>query len=153
VELTSEPAVAQDCGMAKETFERLIDDLDGSPATQTVKFGVDGRQYHIDLNDDHANELRTKLAVYVARAERVRSNRPGRTIPNIGKERNQAIRDWARSAGVELPSRGRISGRVQAAFDAQDIAALYHALGLEPPAAKTIRGRKRTPAATFSAGE
>jgi hypothetical protein len=49
-------------GMAKETFERLVDDLDGSDATETVNFGVDGRQYCIDLNDAHARVLRDLLA-------------------------------------------------------------------------------------------
>jgi hypothetical protein len=61
--------------MAKETYERLIDDLDRSDATQTVKFGVDGSMYHIDLNDAHAHEL-PRNAGTLYRASRTCTERP-----------------------------------------------------------------------------
>ena len=32
----------------------VIDDLDGSAAEGTVRFGLDGTEYEIDLNADHA---------------------------------------------------------------------------------------------------
>ena len=35
--------------MAKETITRLIDDLDKSDADETVRFGLDGIEYEIDL--------------------------------------------------------------------------------------------------------
>jgi nucleoid-associated protein Lsr2 len=117
-------------------IERLVDDIDGSEATQSVQFGVDGIAFQIDLNDQHAEELRTKLTPFIDVARRIR-NEGGRTrgagprrAPS-DKDRNSAIRQWALDEGVELPSRGRIAGAVQAAFDAGDVAALYAAVGLE----------------------
>ena len=36
---------------------RFTDDLDGSAAEGTVRFGLDGTGYEIDLNAGHAREL------------------------------------------------------------------------------------------------
>jgi nucleoid-associated protein Lsr2 len=144
--------------MARQVIERLVDDIDGSEATQSVSFGMDGLAYQIDLNDQHANELRTKLSPFVEMARRVRKE-PSRgrerargTVTD--KDRNSAIRQWALDEGVELPSRGRIAGLVQEAYDAGDVAALYAAVGLEQeeePAPK--RSRRRAANAEFSAKE
>ena len=38
--------------MAQRTQVILVDDIDGSEATQTVTFGIDGVTYEIDLNED-----------------------------------------------------------------------------------------------------
>lgn len=32
----------------------LVDDLDGEPAAETVRFGIDGATYEIDLSTDNA---------------------------------------------------------------------------------------------------
>jgi Lsr2 len=40
----------------------LIDDLDGGTAEGTVRFGLDGTEYEIDLNAEHAQQLRDALA-------------------------------------------------------------------------------------------
>ena len=53
--------------MAKETITRLIDDLDGGE-DGTVKFGLDGVQYEIDLSKDNAAKLREALQPYVRRS-------------------------------------------------------------------------------------
>ena len=44
--------------MAKQVIQRLVDDIDGSEATESISFNVDGHSYQIDLNDRHAEELR-----------------------------------------------------------------------------------------------
>jgi hypothetical protein len=144
--------------MAKQIIERLVDDIDGSEATQSVTFGVDGLAYQIDLNDEHANELRAKLSSFIGVARRVR-HEPGHARSRAGgatadKDRNAAIRQWALDEGVELPSRGRIAGAVQAAYDAADVAALYEATGLErEEEAAPKPTRRRAASATFSAKE
>ena len=61
--------------MAKRTITVLQDDLDGSDATETVSFAVDGVSYEIDLNDDNAARLRDDLAVWTAHATRVGGRR------------------------------------------------------------------------------
>ncbi|WP_444546482.1 histone-like nucleoid-structuring protein Lsr2 [Brachybacterium paraconglomeratum] len=47
--------------MARKTQVILTDDVDGSEATQTVSFALDGVAYEIDLNDSHAGQLREQL--------------------------------------------------------------------------------------------
>ena len=44
--------------MAQKIQTLFIDDLDGSAAEGTVRFGLDGTEYEIDLNAGHAQELR-----------------------------------------------------------------------------------------------
>ena len=41
----------------------FIDDLDGSAAEGTVRFGLDGSEYEIDLNEEHARQLRDALEI------------------------------------------------------------------------------------------
>lgn len=52
--------------MARRTVVRLVDDVDGTEATQTVVYGLDGRWWEIDLNDENAGELRDALAPYLS---------------------------------------------------------------------------------------
>ena len=56
--------------MAQKVQVQLIDDLDGSEADGTVRFGLDGTEYEIDLSAEHAQELRGALARYVGAARR-----------------------------------------------------------------------------------
>ena len=52
--------------MAQKIQTLFIDDIDGGAAEGTVRFGLDGTEYEIDLNAQHTEELRTVLANYVA---------------------------------------------------------------------------------------
>jgi hypothetical protein len=126
--------LAQAAGMAREVIEQLVDDLDGSEAAETVSFGLDGVAFEIDLNAEHAADLRTRLYPYVQVARRVRGQLGG-TVGSrrwgANRDRNAALRRWALAAGVELPGRGRIARGVQDAYDADDVPALYAATGLE----------------------
>ena len=51
--------------MAQKIQTLFIDDLDGSAAGGTVRFGLDGTEYEIDLNAEHAKNMREALARYV----------------------------------------------------------------------------------------
>jgi hypothetical protein len=57
--------------MAQRVQTLFIDDLDGSAAEGTVRFGLDGTEYEIDLNAEHAQQLRDALAAYVRAGRRV----------------------------------------------------------------------------------
>ena len=106
--------------MAQKVHIVLEDDLDGSDATQTVSFGLDGTSYEIDLNDKNAAALRDALAAYVGHGRKV-SGVPARSpVPGLLRHGHSAkeIRDWARSNGHKVPERGRIPGDVREAFDA-----------------------------------
>jgi nucleoid-associated protein Lsr2 len=106
--------------MAQKVHIVLEDDLDGSDATQTVTFGLDGTSYEIDLNDKHAAELRDALATYVGHGRKVGGARRGRrsSAPSASGHSAKEIRDWARSNGHKVPERGRIPGDVREAFEA-----------------------------------
>jgi hypothetical protein len=106
--------------MAQKVHIVLEDDLDGSDATQTVTFGLDGTSYEIDLNDKNAAALRDALATYVGHGRKVTGSRRGRrsTASSNGAHSAKEIRDWARSNGHKVPERGRIPGDVREAFEA-----------------------------------
>ncbi len=106
--------------MAQKVHIVLEDDLDGSDATQTVSFGLDGTTYEIDLNDKNAGALRDALANYVGHARKVSGSRRGRRSSASTSNGHTAkeIRDWARSNGHKVPDRGRIPSGVREAFEA-----------------------------------
>jgi hypothetical protein len=99
--------------MARETMTRLVDDLDGSDAQETVKFALDGRSYEIDLSTKNAAKLRTTLATYVENGTRVArtSSTGGRRTGGTASspEDTRDIRMWAEQQGYEVASRGRLS--------------------------------------------
>lgn len=105
--------------MAQKVEVTLVDDLDGSNATQTVLFGLDGKTYEIDLNDTNSEKLREALAPYVG-AGRKQSGGRG-TVRRIGsgKPANDSgdIRAWAKKNGFEVSARGRVPAPVREAFE------------------------------------
>lgn len=101
--------------MAKAVITTIIDDLDGSTGgVRTVRFALDGIQFEIDLNDQHAQALRTTLATYIAAARP--AGQPDR--PAAGTSESAVIRRWARKAGFSVADRGLIARGVVAAFNA-----------------------------------
>jgi hypothetical protein len=111
--------------VAKETVTKLIDDLDGGEAHETVTFALDGQTYEIDLSSKNAAKLRNALAPYLDSAKRITRTGPsaGRTggRPRGGavgdREQNQAIRAWAQRKGLDVAPRGRIK---------QEVVEMYH---------------------------
>lgn len=108
--------------MAQKIHIVLEDDLDGSEATETVTFGLDGTTYEIDLNDDNAAKLRDALAPYIGHGRKVgsaprRSGARKSAASGAGPSAKE-IRDWARENGYEVPDRGRVSADVRSAYDA-----------------------------------
>lgn len=106
--------------MAQKVNIVLVDDIDGSEATQTVSFGLDGASYEIDLSDKNAAALRDALAAYIGHARKsAGGSRRGRrtSVTSIGPSSKQ-VRDWARSNGYEVSDRGRVSAEIRQAFDA-----------------------------------
>ena len=48
--------------MAQVTKVRLVDDIDGSDADESVSFTIDGKSLEIDLSREHAGRLREAFA-------------------------------------------------------------------------------------------
>ncbi|HEV7191936.1 MAG TPA: Lsr2 family protein [Jatrophihabitantaceae bacterium] len=110
--------------MAQRHIVQLVDDLDGSEATETVSFAIDGSSYEIDLSSKNAAALRDAVALYVASGRRTtRSSSSGRRrrgAPGSDREQLQAIREWARSNGHNVGSKGRIPSAILEAYHAQN---------------------------------
>lgn len=107
--------------MAQQVNVVLVDDLDGTPADETVTFGLDGISYEIDLTADHAAQLRDSLAEWVGHGRRVggtrrKGNRSVTKRSSVGAD-NATIREWARANGHEVSERGRIKAEVIEAFN------------------------------------
>jgi hypothetical protein len=69
--------------MAKRQTIQMFDDLDGQPIDEdgaTIRFGLDGRAYEIDLSTENAAKLRETLAPFIERGRSVgaRSRTSGR---------------------------------------------------------------------------
>jgi hypothetical protein len=98
--------------VAKRVIEVFNDDLDGTEGASTVKFGLDGKSYEIDLGSKNEKALRKVLEKYVAAATPVRASDagPGRRKYGTGPVRRDTkhIREWLRGQGVEISDRGRI---------------------------------------------
>ena len=74
--------------MAQITEVKLLDDLDGGEAAESVSFSLDGKSYEIDLSEKHAAALRDAFAPFVSTAN-----------------------------GLEVSARGRISSTVLEAYE------------------------------------
>jgi nucleoid-associated protein Lsr2 len=104
--------------VAQKMQTLLIDDLDGSAAEGTVRFGLDGTEYEIDLNAEHARALRDALARYVSAARRAGGGaRGGRRAPASGLNATE-VREWAKAQGIDVKDRGRVPAEVVARFKA-----------------------------------
>lgn len=50
--------------MASQVLTSMVDDLDGSEATETVKFGLDGTAYEIDLSATNVDAFYAAVGPY-----------------------------------------------------------------------------------------
>jgi hypothetical protein len=109
--------------MAQKVTVALVDDTDGGIADETVEFALDGKGYEIDLSSANAGKLRKALSQYVEVARKGGGTRRRATSaaaarrPSADREQNQAIRDWARTHGMQVNDRGRIPADVIEAYN------------------------------------
>ncbi|SFW90832.1 Lsr2 dimerization domain-containing protein [Amycolatopsis australiensis] len=145
--------------MARNTAVRVLDDLTGEPAAETVGFGLDGIEYDIDLSFANAEALRELLQRYADAGRRTggRKRRP-RIVPGAKKPRAKATPKTAAK-----PVAGRRTAKAEPAKTTKAAKAKTTAKA-EP--AKTTRARKtaepkkttraaarKVPSVTFSAAE
>lgn len=117
--------------MAQRTIVQLTDDLDGTAISEgkgeTVRFGVDGAEYEIDLSDKNARSMRDTLKRYVDAGRRAggssgagRGRGQGRRAGgSSGRAREydpKQVRKWATSQGIEVSQRGRVPADLVARF-------------------------------------
>ncbi|PTT70380.1 histone-like nucleoid-structuring protein Lsr2 [Arthrobacter sp. HMWF013] len=107
--------------MAKKTVVVLEDDIDGSEASETISFALDGSEYVIDLNEGHANELREALSRFTDAGRKVSGGRGrpvARTKSSQGGPDAKAVRMWAVENGIQVNTRGRIQAEVVEKYEA-----------------------------------
>lgn len=103
--------------MAQRTQILYVDDIDGSEAAGTVRFGLAGNDYEIDLSQAHADALAAAIQPYIAAARKV----PGARRPLKGarpaRHDQSDVRAWARGQGIKISDRGRIPADVLARYE------------------------------------
>ncbi len=121
--------------MAQRVQVELVDDLNGDQAQETVRFGVDGTDYEIDLTTDNAEKLRSALSEYVDKGRKA-SGRRGQggqrsstassnssassssaSTGRSKREDTQRIRQWAQDNGHNPSSRGRVTRSIIDAYN------------------------------------
>lgn len=103
--------------MSQKTQVILTDDLDGSPADETVRFTLDGVRYEIDLTAAHAVTLRELLKPFIEKGRRARTGSRTTTRSTSRRSDGAAVRAWATEQGIDVPDRGRLSKKVIDAYD------------------------------------
>ncbi|TYC96616.1 Lsr2 family protein [Arthrobacter echini] len=113
--------------MAQRVQVELVDDLTGEVAQETVRFGVDGTEYEIDLTTENADKLRATLTGYAdkgrkAAGRRGQGSKPPASSGSVSgrakREETQRIRQWALDNGHTTSSRGRVSQSIVDAYNA-----------------------------------
>jgi hypothetical protein len=105
--------------MATTMAIALEDDLDGGPADETLRFGLGGSEYEIDLSTENASKFRHQLAPFIDHARKARRGPRRRGArPPSARRRGREIRAWAKDQGIALNDRGRIPASVAERFDA-----------------------------------
>ena len=113
--------------MAQKHVTHLTDDIDGTEAHHTVRFGLEGKNYEIDLHDHHRNELRDALGRFISAARPVAAahHEPARRAPRGSKTAEMAakraesieVRKWANAHHKPVSERGRISAETIRAYE------------------------------------
>jgi Lsr2 len=104
--------------MTQKITVALKDDLDGGPADETLRFGIGGSDFEIDLSKKNATVFRRQFAPFIEHARKTGSGerRPGRTAAS--RERSENIRAWAKGQGIAVSDRGRIPASVVEQYQA-----------------------------------
>ena len=86
--------------MAQKVQTLFVDDIDGSPAEGTVRFGLDGTEYEIDLNPTNAEALRHALAPFVKAGRRASGAARRPAAADAGHRRTER---WTRPRSASGP--------------------------------------------------
>jgi Lsr2 len=105
--------------MAAKTIVTLEDDLDGSPADETLRFGLGPAAYEIDLSAANASRFRAQLAPFAGHARKLERGQRSQGGRSPAPRRNSAaVRTWAKEHGIEISQRGRIPASVIEQYEA-----------------------------------
>jgi hypothetical protein len=92
-------------------------DQDGA---EPIKFGYLGADYEMDLCPSDTRRLRGLLAELATHGRRVTPPRQrGRSRPQAGRDRDAAIRAYARQQGIKVADKGRLPAAALTAWRAR----------------------------------
>ncbi|MBG6184895.1 hypothetical protein IWX65_002873 [Arthrobacter sp. CAN_A214] len=109
--------------MAQRVQVHLVDDLNGEDAQETIRFGLDGTDYEIDLSAENAEQLRSALSGYVDKARKASGGRKSQggqkpsSTSRAARQDTRQIRQWAQANGYSPNSRGRITQSIIDAYN------------------------------------
>jgi hypothetical protein len=101
---------------AQKVAVQLVDDLQGGPAQETLRFGIDGADYEINLNSRNAERFQQEISRYVDHARRARQQ--AKRTPTEEAER-QAREEAERQAREEAERQAREEAERQAREEAE----------------------------------
>ena len=106
--------------MAQRTQVLYVDDIDGSEAEGTLRFGFGGTDYEIDLNKEHADQFNEAVGPFIAAARKVPSSarKSAKGTRTAARHDLSDVRAWARDQGIKVSTRGRIPADVLAKYNA-----------------------------------
>jgi hypothetical protein len=104
--------------MAQRTQVLYVDDIDGSDAEGTVRFGLGGTDYEIDLSKKHADQFAKAIGPFISAARKVPSSRRAAPGSRALRHDQSGVRAWARDQGIKVSDRGRIPADVLARYEA-----------------------------------
>jgi hypothetical protein len=96
--------------VATKVLTTLQDDIDGSTATETVHFALDGVEWEIDLSERNANRLRNSLSDFIQHGRKVGGKK--RKPASTNHVDTKAVRKWAEANGIQVNTRGRVPTEV-----------------------------------------
>ena len=102
--------------MATKVLTTLQDDIDGSVATETVHFALDGVEWEIDLSERNANRLRNSLGDFIQHGRKVGGKK--RKPASTNYVDTKAVRKWAEANGIQVNTRGRVPTEVLERYEA-----------------------------------
>jgi hypothetical protein len=93
--------------MAQRVSVELEDDLDGGPADETLRFGLGGAEYEIDLSKKNASRFRRQIAPYIEHARKAGRGQRRRLVrSSSSRDRSGDIRAWAKATASLSASAG-----------------------------------------------
>lgn len=101
-----------------DDLEALSDPDTDVEAERTVRLGLDGEEWAVDLSADNVAKLTGFLQPYKLAGRRVKGK--SRSRPVADRRRSAAIREWAQARGHHVSQKGRIPASVLAEYEAEE---------------------------------
>jgi len=107
--------------MAQQVIVKLVDDLDGGAADETLHFSYRGTDYEIDLSKKNAVAFDKAIEKYLVKARKTKVAASARgprqsTASGLSKEQLADVRAWAIKNKIKVSPRGRVAADIIARY-------------------------------------